>query len=208
MRRVSVWLALSLIGMATAALPVRAVTLDFSPVDVSATVGDLFQVEVRAAGLGDGTSPSLSVFDLELSFDSALLGFESVTFSGFLGDIPSFEAVVLADSLVFPGVLHLAESSLLEESAATCIFCTGPYLEELQGSAFSLATVSFRSLAAGSGALSLAVNSLGDGSGQPLPVDALGTANVTVRPSAAIPEPASVLLILGGAPLLRRFRRC
>jgi hypothetical protein len=197
-------LGLSLLGMAMTVPSAQAATLSFDPIAVNATVGEVFQVGVRVDGLGDGSSPSLSVFDLDLAFDGALLGFEGVGFGALLGDIANFEAVILADGLASPGVLHLAESSLLEENLATCLFCSGPYLEGLQGAGFTLATVSFRALAVGAGPLSLSVNSVGDGAGQPLPIDSLGTASVTA--AAAVPEPSAGLLLLFGLPLLRRFR--
>jgi hypothetical protein len=113
-------------------------------------------------GLGDHEPPSLGAFDLTLQFDPAVISVDQVVFTSLFGspDERRFSnsggtlipvelggGDALADaSLSSPGSLNLTEVSLLEASAGTCIFCIGPFLEDLQPSRFVLAGISFDGL--------------------------------------------------------------
>ncbi|MBI9090577.1 MAG: hypothetical protein JEZ12_15275 [Desulfobacterium sp.] len=77
----------------------------------------------------------------------------SVDYDIYLGDESLSEAMVdengTISGILGPPLLwtlHLDEVSLLEESAATCIWCWPPYLANLQGDRFRLATLNFSAI--------------------------------------------------------------
>jgi len=154
--------------------------------------GDPVAVDVVVSGLTSGRAPSLGSFDLDVSFDAAVLGFQGAAFSLLLGD-PALGEAIISSGLV-AGAVDLFELSLLPVTE----------LDSLQPAAFSLATITFSADAAGVSVLSFAQASLGDAFGQALPIDEIGS--LTIR----VPEPGSVLLwllgILGPAAASRFVR--
>ena len=87
------------------------------------------------SGLGGGDS-SISAYDLDISFDSSLLTFDSVEFGALLGGpADSFQD----SGLLGAGVLDLAELSLLGAGD----------LDALQPDSFVLATLHFTPIAPG-----------------------------------------------------------
>ena len=58
----------------------QAITLGFSPAAQNVVAGAPADVAITISGLGDGTAPSLSTFDLVIDFDPAVLSFSSVSF--------------------------------------------------------------------------------------------------------------------------------
>ncbi len=109
--------------------------------------GQNFFIDVNVSGLqSGGTNSLLGAFNMDILFDPSLLQFLPISssFGSALGDIDLGEAF-LGGSLTSPGVFNFFEVSLLEDSSANCILCTGPYLEDLQGDSFNLATLAFYS---------------------------------------------------------------
>lgn len=172
----------AVIGTALAfcvALPVSAITIEFSPSSQSVSVGSTTTVDLIISGLGDGVGPSLGTFDLDISFDPSVLGFSGATFGNQLdlfglGDI----------NAITPGAdaVNLFELSL--ESAVD--------LDILQMDSFILATLSFNALGSGSLPLTISVNALGDSIGDPLQADLVAG---NIRSVGAVPEPASLPLM-------------
>jgi hypothetical protein len=180
----------------------HAISLDFVPVFQSVVAGNPVSVDLTISGLGDFAPPSLSTFDLDVSFDPAILAFSGVSFGLLLGDPSLREATTtVANSVV--GLVNVFALSFLEGNSETCIFCIPPFLDDLQPASFTLATLTFNTLAEGVSPFTLSVNALGDAAGNPLAADVSG-GSVT---ATAIPEPSTFLLLGSGLAGLLVFRR-
>ncbi len=196
----------SLLGAALLLLsagPSQAITLSFNPIAQNIAAGSPVDVALVISGLGDGIAPSLSTFDVDVSFDPGILDFSAVTFSPLLGDLAFGEAVTSFDGSV-PGVVNLFELSLLEGDSVTCIFCIPPFLDDLQPASFILATITFDSLSAGTSTLGIKLNALADAFGEPLTAEA-SDANITVNGSS-VPE-STALMLLGAGLMVFRITR-
>ncbi len=154
--------------------------ITLSPATQNVGVGGSFDVAVRISGIGNHTAPSVGAFDFDLSFDSALVHFNSITF----GD-PS-----LGD-LLGPVVGTASGSSLSLAGDSLNLFSvsldSSGDLSTAQPDQFTLASVHFTALGLGSGAFNLAINALGDADGAGLAVDPIQSAsvNITAQP---VPE--------------------
>ena len=191
-------LLLSLLGLSGQASALPIITLNPHSTTVSQG-GNLF-VDVNVSGLqSSGTNSLLGAFSLDVVFTPELQFLPSAngttTFGNSLGDVNLGEADVGAVPWVpGSGIFSFYEVSLLEGTLANCIFCTGPYLESLQGDSFRLATLAFylpyNTLPSGAPiSLSTANVVLSDGFG-----DSLATGN---NPSAtvSVSEPPTFLLL-------------
>ena len=163
-----------------------AVAITITPVSQTITLGNTAAIDIGISGLGDHSSPSLGVFDLDILFNPAILSFNSVVFGDpILGDqldLMGFGS--LTDVKTVSGSINLFELSL--DSSAD--------LDSLQSGAFILARILFNSLSIGDSALQVVINDLGDAKGAAITA-AVSDANVTV---SAIPEPNSIFLIISG----------
>jgi hypothetical protein len=195
-----VLIALTLIA---AAGPAQAISIDVVPSTQTVDLGDVVSVALTISGLGDLTAPSLGTFDLDLSFDTGILGFVGATFGDpTLGDqLDLFGLGSLTAATPGAGGVNLFQLSLdtIED------------LDTLQAGAFTLATLTFNTVGAGTSALGLSLNTLGDAAGAPL-LATLGAGSVTVN-RGAVPVPAPATLLSFGiglaavAGLARRGRR-
>ncbi len=172
----------------------HALTLGFAPASGSGLVGSSIEVGVVVSDLTDGGAPSLGSFDLDLIFDSAVLGLTGVPFGDpLLGDqldLFGFGSLSGYDDSV-PGSLNVFEIS----------FDLPEDLDELQAGSFTLFTLRFDLLSPGTSALAFGSVTLGDAFGDPLIADAVLSGSVS-----ALPEPtAAVLAALAG--LLLALRR-
>lgn len=131
-------------------------------------------------------------FDVTLSFDPAYLALESVDFDIFLGTpgADTFDLVELDNPTPAAATVRLFSLSLLEVSGDACIFCTGPFLADLQGDSFRLARLAFswHGAAPATTTVSFASAALAGGFGENLAIAALVPAQVE------IPEPATTAL--------------
>ena len=159
----------------TGSQAVHGVTIDFNPVGLNPTVGDTFFVNLVISGSelqgygdssGTGTGNDLSTFDLNVTFDQAMLTFNSYTLGDQLGSIgnvdPDDDALDLSSGDLGGGVINLSELSWLDDLSA-------------QPDAFTLAVLSFTAMDSGNTTLSI-LNSvqdyyLGDFWGEPLNLD-------------------------------------
>lgn len=172
--------------------PALAISLGFAPSSQTVQVGLPITVDVLISDLGAFTEPSVGTFDLDVSFDPAILLPTDVTFGRFLGDPGLFEA--LTDFTFSPGVVDFAEVSLLSPSQ----------LDSLQLENFSLATLSFDTLAVGMSSLTFSQVIVDDAFGMKLDIDP-GSGKVNV-----VPEPTTMFLLGSGLGLLgfkRKFRK-
>jgi hypothetical protein len=187
-----------------------------NPAKIHPNPEESFTIDVRISGLNDGTTRTLvGAFDLSLSYGPVALDANNVPTVQFLptlsaagpslGSVSANEAVVTLEHTFNSGLIHLAEVSLLEGDRATCVFCVGPFLEDLQSDEFSLGVLLFNAFAPakGFGSLSVAVTDATVG-------NAAGDAIDVALPAAAriqIPIPSTVALLCLGLPALSLARR-
>ncbi|WP_353403600.1 hypothetical protein [Duganella hordei] len=160
-------------------------------------------IDIVISGLqSGGVNTLLGAFDLSLTYNPLLVnlstGAPSSLGSG-LGDPTDPLQVIKGANASVPGVFEFFEVSLLEESASTCVICTGPYLADLQSDSFTLATLSFYApslVGAPFAAFGLDAGSaiFGDAAGNPI-------AGIQVQRELIvdIPEPNPCLLFALGA---------
>lgn len=172
-------------------LNAHAVMLNIIPASQSVDVGNTVTLELQISGLGEFTSPSLSVYDIDVLFDSSLLSFEDAVFGDpVLGnqlDLFGFGSINSATPI--GGGVNLFELSLdLPDD-----------LDTLQASEFTLATLDFQSVGAGLGLFSLSVNELGDSFGDSMAFDYGGDAEFRIANSnTVVPEPVTAVMFSAG----------
>jgi hypothetical protein len=171
-----------------------AITISLTPSSQTVVAGAMIDVGVEISELGIGEAPSLSVFDLGISYDPGLLSFNSASFGDSslgdqldvlgLGSVSSYN-----DSV--SGLINLIELSL----------DTTSNLDTLQADSFTLATLNFNTTGIGNSHLGIIINSLGDAEGNPI--------NATIAPGevSIIPLPATLPLLGTGLVTLILMRR-
>lgn len=181
MRAIVVVLVAPVVFMSVA--PTSATTINFAPLTQDVNLGTPFTVAITISGLNDFIAPSLGVFDVDVNFDPSILSFGSVSY----GD------PILGDQLDLSG-LGSVTATTLGTGFVNLFELSLDSIGDLNGSQagdFTLATLSFDTLAVGASPLSFTVKALGDAEGNSLSADAgTGVANV-VQP---VPEPALFLL--------------
>ena len=172
------------------------VSLGFDPVTQDVGLGSMVDVALRISGLGNATAPSLSMFDIDVSFDSARLSFSSATFGDpVLGD--QLDIFDLGGNSTWAGLTGEGNLNLFELSMDL-----PDDLDDHQAASFTLVTLSFNALSVGSSPLELSFSSLGDAYGDPISAEVID-GNVTV-----VPNPATIWLmgaaLFGMSGLMRR----
>lgn len=174
-------------------------TVGFDPIAQTVASGATVDVGVVISGLTDGDAPSLSTFDLDISFDPSVLSFGSAVFGDpVLGDqldVFGLGFNPTLDLVTGSGVLNIFELSLDSPDD----------LDTLQVGSFTLATLTFEALTGGTSPLGISINALGDAYGDPLAAE-VTSGSVTV--TGAAPEPATLALLgLGIAGMGYQRRR-
>ena len=161
----------------------HTVTLGFDPATQDVGLGSIVDVALRISGLGNATAPSLSMFDIDVSFDSARLSFSSATFGDpVLGD--QLDIFDLGGNSTWAGLTGEGNLNLFELSMDS-----PADLDDYQAASFTLVTLTFNALSAGSSPLELSFSSLGDAYGDPIFAEVID-GNVTV-----VPIPATIWLM-------------
>jgi hypothetical protein len=195
-------IAALLVAVLTVA-PGQAIQLSFEPSGQTRDIGDPVSVDVVVSGLETGAAPEIvSAYDLDVTWNPAILGFTSVTFGPSLGGpLDAVQQAVLTS-----GRLDFWEMSFLSDAD----------LDALQGNSVVLVTLGFQALAAGTSPLTFdAVTFPGiDVKGSNAAVLALDVngGSVTVRDggSPPVPEPGTLFLLgagMVGVICMRRRRR-
>jgi hypothetical protein len=186
----------------------HAVLLSFVPASQSVVIGSAVSIDLVISGLGDHMPPSLSTFDLDVSFDPAIvtLATTDTDGDGVIDSVvldPTGQLDVLglggnpmSAQLVGPGTLNLFDLSLDDPVD----------LDTLQAGTFPLATITFGSIGLGTSSLDVLINALGDAEGNPLPADVSAGSITVTQSSVQTPEPSTIFLL--GACLLGLLGCC
>lgn len=160
-----------------------AINLSINP---SVQSADSVDIGIVISGLGSSLAPSLSTYDLDLNFDQSQLSFAGVIFGdAMLGnqlDLFNFGTNSTA-ALSRPGVLNLFELS--SDSPAD--------LNNLQADNFTLSTLTFNILNAGTSQLAIVINALGDAYG-----NSLDDATATPATINSVPLPPAFFMMFSG----------
>ncbi len=184
------FLILIIASFALFANTANAATISFNPT-APTTLGSSVNIDLVISGLGNGVAPSLGAFAVDIAYDNAIIGFNSVTYSDFLGTA-GIDSSFFTTSVA--GLLTLDNFSFL--SSAT--------LDTLQGASFTLATVSFNSLSVGTSTLAITPLDISDALGNSLTV---GTQTIdgsvqVINATTPVPAPSILLLLI---PVLGLF---
>lgn len=195
--------ALAACLLALGAGAAHAITVEVLPPTQAAGVGDVVEVHLAISGLGDLIAPSLGVFDVDVGFDPTILSFTGATFGDpLLGDQLDLLGLGSVSTLTpGAGVVDLFELSLDPADV----------LDTEQAGAFTLASLAFIAVGAGSTDLTVSVEALGDALGGPLATELSG-GSVTVTGIPPVAAPGSLVLVLvavglGGARFVLSRRR-
>lgn len=194
MKRRSVLFAL--FAFALNASTVLAISLEFTPVSQTVTVGTQATVEVRVGGLGTNSPPDpiVAAYDFNVLFDPSILSFAGISFGTALGG----SGDSIQSSVSGSGAVNAAELSLLSNVALANLQDSLPELV--------LFSLNFNTIGVGTSALAFFGNIapsgdfLGDEGGNVIPLAPadVGTGAITVNPRA-IPEPATLGLMATAA---------
>lgn len=192
-------------------LQVNAAVISLVPSTNNLDVGDMVTFDLIISQLAPGGTPSLSSFDINVNFSSAVLGIDTTDGDndGVFDSInldPSAQLDVLGQNIniftteiLSAGVLRLFEFSL--DLPAD--------LNRLQATTFTLAQFQMNAVHAGISALFLSVNSLSDSNFGALDFTTENTLVTVQGGPNPVPEPSiiwifSVVLAVGLAKCLRQ----
>ena len=174
-------LILGVVVLCAASLSTHAAIITLSPQQASATNGEQMIVDVLAFDLGDGITPSIGIFDIDIGFDASILSFANANYGDQL-DLFGFGSLKNVDDSVAGNV------SIFELS-----FDLPSDLDGLQTGNFLLASLVFDTLSVGESALTGSINALGDSFGDPISFEIVNS-DVTVNP-VPVPPAAPLFLI-------------
>ena len=177
---------------------VEAVTIDFVPSSQTVALGDPVSVDVVVSGL-DVSGEIIRAFDLDATYDPSILSATDVLIDTSLGGLlDSFGGFDLST----PGVVDFFEVSLLSDSE----------LEAIQGDSFTLATLLFDSIAAGTSPLGLVAEGgfnvvVGSDWTELTVQTGIGAVTVQDDGGGTVPEPSTGLLLVVALAVLATRRK-
>ena len=193
------------------AQPRADIVLSLVPDNSTIGVGETTLVDLIVSGLGDGESPSLGGFQATVTYNPLVLMLGSVEFGSELNPFP--DGMYFDDMM---GGIFLFETSWLPSVA----------LNNTQPGTFTLATMGFKGIEPGTSPLAIGSNTVLSNEGGPVAEPSMGASaslvattldyqidgspTITVemeKPPAAIPLPATVLLMVPGLLAMAPRRR-
>ena len=166
--------------------PAYCFSLSLIPNFQTVDIDDMAAFDLTVSGLGNGASPSIGAFSLDVFFDQTLLDFkfQSIVFSEYLGFSNQFVSL-------FPGHVRLGEVSF--ESPVD--------LNNLQPPDFTVVSFGFLALNAGNAFVSADPLILSDENGSVL-------ADIPINNQVnVVPVPSTILLFMTGLAGLGMLRR-
>lgn len=163
----------------------NAITIEISPSTTSAPMGSSIDIGLLISGLGNSSAPSISAFDIDVSWDTNHLSLNSINFGDpFLGDQLDLAGNGSITDFTPGAILNLVEISL--DSIAD--------LNSLQAESFILATLNFIISDISTSQIGLSLNSLADAEGAGLQAALIG-GSIEGTP---VPEPSTMILLWTG----------
>ncbi len=135
---------LMLLCLTVAATSAHAQSLSLDPSAQDIGTGDTASVDLNISGFSAGGPISLGAFGVHVSYDPNLLAFDSLEYGASLGDPGADEADTWVDSAT-PGIVKMDNISWLSTAE----------LDSAQPGSFTLATLIFVGIGAGSGVVEL-----------------------------------------------------
>lgn len=159
-----------------------AINLEINVVPANQTfsVGQQFTADIVVSDLS-ASNEIVSAFDLDISYDAAIIGITGILFDISLGS--SFQ-----DDILSLGLVELAEISLEQDSA----------LGVLQGDSVRLASLFFDAVSEGVGNISFLQTDVVGRNAQDIVFDMIDHASVTVSNTISIPNSGTLILMLTG----------
>lgn len=163
-------------------------------------VGDVLSADLIISDIETeiGFQKLLASFAFDISFDSSMIEFASISFGDKLDVDPTFSSFQYTDELA-PGLLNLSEESFA--------FYDDLFSAQDGLSQFVLASINFTVMSAGSDVFSLNNVAFGDDLGDAFTSISSSGQAYNVTPSVNVPEPSSILLMAFAALLLMRHQR-
>jgi len=163
-----------------------AIEIFVAPSSQDVLLGDPVSVDIVITGLGAGAAPSVGAWDLDVDFDTSLLSASSIS-AGPIGGLDLGIVGSVFGPPIGSGPINMSEISL-EDPAL---------LDLLQLDTFTLFTLTFNTVAAGTSAVSITLNDLGDSLGAPLQATTTG-GSITINAPGVLSEPAPLALLAMG----------
>ena len=201
MQKLSFVLIALMVSVFTVADCPQAAMIGFNPISQVIDIGTTVEADLAVAGLGNFVAPSVGSFDVDIRYDTTVLMFTDYRLGPYLGDTGLFEASDASAGEASPGLINIAELSLLDANSTSGPTFMSPYLEEIQPDAFTLVTLSFDAVAVGASSLMIERSLLGDALGQPI------DHNVQDGGITVTPLPSAMLLLGTGLGVVAVFRK-
>jgi hypothetical protein len=189
-------MAAVLLAAASARLVADPIILSIAPATETVSEGSIVSIAIDISGLRTDAAPALGAFDLEIGYDSSVLTDPTVTFGDpILGD----QLALTVGSIHCTGLNASCGLSSMPIEIFELSLGSPATLESSQAGAFTLATITFDAISAGSSPINLENVTLADPFGDDLNANGgLRIENGQIDSGSivvATPEPGGLLLL-------------